>query len=665
MDLSAVSFQVIASGDLADYTPVVLSACKQSVAAAAGVDASTVTVTASAGSVVLDVTITVPTTEATALQATISVQLADATAATQVLSGVVVGGEAITVSQIAQAPIVEEVSPPTPPLPSPPSPSPPSSPRPPSPPLTSPSSSSPPPPPSPKPPEPSPPLASPQATSLPQLLPSPARPLLPPPSAPGSDPLSTASFEQLSSPSANGPLIIVIVAILSSALVCFGVMRFRGRRCGDLRSTMMLGRERKRAEAAEEEEARGIESTTAASTQSAWDGSVATAEAPAVSEEQFVAKTLCDDKMRVVVVVDAQETGEAVQGEAVQGEAVQGEAAHAKHCVARASPKRPTRRALSEEQADAARAEGEAVRAEVAQAQMLSLQRAEEKAYDEVSPTRAEVDHMAQAKATKAGSLNSLQRMARLGLEALPRPNPSSRAYRTSKSVMWETHASNDLRGTSSTLERTSTLVELSSFRAPSRSSLVRLVSTPSRSTRHLSLMPTTVRQDLRKQRSSSTEAPGSSCRRARPSKEDAWEAAWEAAWQAEEPPAAATEVACPAASAAAAGTSAACSAAPCTAPYAASDGSSALHRMRRLSKDDDDSALNRMHSIVQLAEITRGAPFELSPQLSRSPTSETSQATSFKTPRISRDGSDKSGETSLTWISADRANGPNSPHCH
>ena len=105
--MAAVTLELAAAGDVADYTAVVLLNIGGVVAAAAAVDASAVTVTVRAGSVLLGVRIAVPAAESDGVRAAMQSVCSDATSASRMLSGVVVGSSALAVEQVTRAPAVE------------------------------------------------------------------------------------------------------------------------------------------------------------------------------------------------------------------------------------------------------------------------------------------------------------------------------------------------------------------------------------------------------------------------------------------------------------------------------------------------------------------------------------------------------------------------------
>ena len=186
-----------ASGSVSDYADT--SSIQSKVAELAGVDASAVTITVAAASVLITATIAVPaSTTSTLVQATLSAALPTATAATSALG--------ITVES---APTIVVAAPP----PSPPSP----------PPLVTPSLSSPPLPPSP-------------STSPPPLPPLPPQP--PPPTSPlldggGDGALSSLAVLAISLPAAAGG-----GALLCAVGACWALRRRRCRKRGALaRST--------------------------------------------------------------------------------------------------------------------------------------------------------------------------------------------------------------------------------------------------------------------------------------------------------------------------------------------------------------------------------------------------------------------------------------------
>ena len=115
----SVVFSLLAAGDVAEYTPSVLSAIEASIATAAGVDASAVHVTASAGSVLLAVEIATSSDQAVAITDAVATQLASPSAATALLAGVASGTIVITdlVSAPAVQPTLVAPSHPPPPLP--------------------------------------------------------------------------------------------------------------------------------------------------------------------------------------------------------------------------------------------------------------------------------------------------------------------------------------------------------------------------------------------------------------------------------------------------------------------------------------------------------------------------------------------------------------------
>ena len=110
---STIHFELIASGDVSDYGPTEIASVEQSVATAAGVDASAVTVTVRAASVVLDANIVVTVDGSASVKTAMEEQLASASTATQMLSGVTIGGESIEVETVSQAPelVIDGVQP--------------------------------------------------------------------------------------------------------------------------------------------------------------------------------------------------------------------------------------------------------------------------------------------------------------------------------------------------------------------------------------------------------------------------------------------------------------------------------------------------------------------------------------------------------------------------
>jgi hypothetical protein len=103
-----VTFEVVASGDVSDYTFTVIDGIKASVASAlTGVSASDVSVSVTAGSVRISVTVAVPDTAAqTSVSSQVASNLADTTAATQLVSSQVPtsAGVSIAVSSIVSSP---------------------------------------------------------------------------------------------------------------------------------------------------------------------------------------------------------------------------------------------------------------------------------------------------------------------------------------------------------------------------------------------------------------------------------------------------------------------------------------------------------------------------------------------------------------------------------
>ena len=102
-----VAFEVTASGEVSDYTADVIDGIKRSVASAlTGVDASAVTVSVSAGSVVLSITVAVPDeTAQAAVSAEVTTSLASPAAATELLTSQLdASTSVITVSEVRTAP---------------------------------------------------------------------------------------------------------------------------------------------------------------------------------------------------------------------------------------------------------------------------------------------------------------------------------------------------------------------------------------------------------------------------------------------------------------------------------------------------------------------------------------------------------------------------------
>jgi len=118
---TGVTFSLAAAGSVTDYTTTVIDGIKAAVATTAGngATAADVAVTVTAGSVVIDVTISTPAASASSVQSSISAATTDASAATTMLSSVSVAGGALTVSAITQAPFTGTYPPPPPPSPPP------------------------------------------------------------------------------------------------------------------------------------------------------------------------------------------------------------------------------------------------------------------------------------------------------------------------------------------------------------------------------------------------------------------------------------------------------------------------------------------------------------------------------------------------------------------
>jgi hypothetical protein len=90
-----------------DYDASVLSAVEGSIAVAAGLPVSAVTVTVRAGSVVLDVAIVVPAAQSTSVQTTLATLVATPQAATNMLASVsLAGGSTISVTRSTRPAIV-------------------------------------------------------------------------------------------------------------------------------------------------------------------------------------------------------------------------------------------------------------------------------------------------------------------------------------------------------------------------------------------------------------------------------------------------------------------------------------------------------------------------------------------------------------------------------
>jgi hypothetical protein len=106
-----VTFEVVASGDVSDYTSTVIDSIKASVASAlTGVSASDVSVSVTAGSVRISVIVAVPDTAAqTSVSSQVVSNLADTTAATQLVSSQVPTstGVSIAVTSIISSPASE------------------------------------------------------------------------------------------------------------------------------------------------------------------------------------------------------------------------------------------------------------------------------------------------------------------------------------------------------------------------------------------------------------------------------------------------------------------------------------------------------------------------------------------------------------------------------
>ena len=95
----AVSFGLLASGDVSDYSSTIVNAIEAKIASTAGVDAGSVEVEVSAGSVVIKVTIRANTqADAQAAGAAVAADVADASKATAFLAAV--PGISITVKAI-------------------------------------------------------------------------------------------------------------------------------------------------------------------------------------------------------------------------------------------------------------------------------------------------------------------------------------------------------------------------------------------------------------------------------------------------------------------------------------------------------------------------------------------------------------------------------------
>ena len=98
-----VTFSLLASGEIADYTPAVLESITSVIAAAAGVQVSTVTIDVAAGSVLLTARILVASTdEATVVTSAVAGRIATPAAATALLSNA--EGISIVVHNIVSAP---------------------------------------------------------------------------------------------------------------------------------------------------------------------------------------------------------------------------------------------------------------------------------------------------------------------------------------------------------------------------------------------------------------------------------------------------------------------------------------------------------------------------------------------------------------------------------
>ena len=101
---TAVSFRLVASGVVSDYTPSVRDGIAQSVAdAIVGVEKEQVTVTVTAGSVNIAVTIATAAAAATAVTSSLSTHLTTTAAATTLISGSLPSGVSLTVSEVAEA----------------------------------------------------------------------------------------------------------------------------------------------------------------------------------------------------------------------------------------------------------------------------------------------------------------------------------------------------------------------------------------------------------------------------------------------------------------------------------------------------------------------------------------------------------------------------------
>lgn len=106
--MSDVQFTLALAGDVATFTASVKTEVQQAIATQAGVDRSAVTITVTSGSVVLEISIRVPTSTATSVQSTIATATSTPSSATAMLSSV--SSVAITVTAITVAPTLVPVA---------------------------------------------------------------------------------------------------------------------------------------------------------------------------------------------------------------------------------------------------------------------------------------------------------------------------------------------------------------------------------------------------------------------------------------------------------------------------------------------------------------------------------------------------------------------------